>query len=228
MQVSHLIAKYAICYAIFFLITYFSKIQDGNKLFNSKGPVTNPAVLTGLQLAGILWLGIIPANIFPQHFLTVLFGKNFPGILQLCFLLMLIINVALLAGIQAEKRCNQITKEGTNFNLPPANFFLRYFIIRITFLAAYETWFRGYLLTDCVNQLGYTLAIAINVLLYAFLHLFSGKNEFWGSIPLGLLLCSICIWFGAAWPAIVIHIILAITYESALTRNFLNSKKVLA
>jgi membrane protease YdiL (CAAX protease family) len=88
-----------------------------------------------------------------------------------------------------------------------------YFIVRILFICAYETWFRGCLLNDCIIIFGKPLAIIINVGLYMILHLVNGKDEALACIPFGCLLCGISIWQNAAWPAMAIHLALTIPCE---------------
>jgi membrane protease YdiL (CAAX protease family) len=92
-------------------------------------------------------------------------------------------------------------------------FIINYFFARILFLAAYEIWFRGYLLTDCITGWGVLVAVIINIILYTLLHIVNGKNEMLACIPFGLLLCSLCVWTAAAWPAILLHIALTVSYE---------------
>ncbi len=98
-------------------------------------------------------------------------------------------------------------------------FIVGYFFIRILFICAYESWFRGYLLHDCITSLGEPLAILLNVSLYTLLHVVNGKEETLACIPFGLLLCGLCIWQGAGWPAVVIHLTLTITYETSFIRK---------
>src|SRR5204863_272627 len=89
----------------------------------------------------------------------------------------------------------------------------------LLFLSAYETWFRGYLLSDCIISFGVPVAILINIVLYSLLHIVNGKKEIVGCIPFGSLLCILCIWTNAAWPAILIHVALTISYEVHLVKR---------
>ncbi|MES1216208.1 MAG: CPBP family intramembrane glutamic endopeptidase [Bacteroidota bacterium] len=228
MQPLQLISKYAICYGIFFLLTYITKLNDGNKFFDQKGIVRNPGALAGLQIAGILWFGFIPANIFDESFISMVFGNHLPGLLKMSVLIMLVMNAIILSSTQSENEFIRIVTQKANNIFITRGFAYRYFIFRIVFLIAYEAWFRGYLLTDCVTAFGIPLAIFINVSLYTILHSFSGRKEIIGCIPFGILLCTLCTWFGAAWPAIIMHVALAFTYEYKLADKFLNPKNILA
>jgi membrane protease YdiL (CAAX protease family) len=228
MQTLQLVSKYAICFGVFFLLTFLSKLNDGSKLFDQKGVVRNSGALAGLQIAGILWLGIIPANIFNQSFLSVVFGNHSPGILKMIVFVLLTINTIVISATQAENEFVRIMSKKISNVFITKGFVCRYFIFRIIFLVAYETWFRGYLLMDCAASFGVAWAIVISVALYTLMHSFSGRKEILGCIPFGIVLCGICIWFGAVWPAIVLHAALAISYEFKLSNKFLNLKNIFA
>jgi len=228
MEPLQFIFKYAICYAVFFLLSFISKLNGGHKLFDQKGTVSNTGALTGLQIAGILWLGVIPANIFDQSFSSVIMGSGFPGALKLTVLILLIINAVIIAATQAENEFTRIESQKTAAGFFTKGFMYRYFTVRILFLIAYEAWFRGYLLRDCTISFGIIPAVLINVFLYMLVHCFSDRNEMWGCVPLGIVLCTMSIWFGGAWPAIVIHLALAITYEFKLSEKCLHLKNSFA
>ncbi len=98
-------------------------------------------------------------------------------------------------------------------------FIIAYFFIRILFICAYESWFRGYLLNASVISFGVPLAIILNVSLYTLLQMANGKEETVACIPFGLLLCILCIWCGAVWPSIIIHLALTIPYEISFTQK---------
>lgn len=76
-----------------------------------------------------------------------------------------------------------------------------------------RSWFRGYLLNDSIHDSGLALAIFINVIFYSLLHIVNGKDEVIACIPFGILLCCLCIWQGAVWPAIFLHLALTVPYE---------------
>jgi CAAX prenyl protease-like protein len=225
MEPLHLIAKYFICYSLFLLLTCISKLNDGHKLFDAKGPVRNPGILAGLHIAGILWLGIIPISILDHSFLQVVFGKKYPGWWQWLALFPLLTITITIAYAQAAKY-SFVNTAGNPLTLLNTPFVQKYFILRILFLVVYEAWFRGYLLTDSITWLGIPLAITLNISLYVLLHIFSGLKEMIACIPFGLALCGLAIWFGAAWPAIILHIAAAMMYETTLVKRFSNPVKV--
>jgi membrane protease YdiL (CAAX protease family) len=143
----------------------------------------------------------------------IVFGNNTPNILSLVIFLVLIVAVVFVAATQSKKAINELPNKGAAINILSTSFIARYVIARFIFLIVYEIFFRGYLLTDSIDQLGITLAIAINIVLYTLVHIFSGKKEIIGCIPFGLALCAVSILFKAVWPAIVLHLALSFTFE---------------
>ena len=104
--------------------------------------------------------------------------------------------------------------------------FLHWFIVlRILFLCGYELFFRGFLLFDCIQWLGIPWAITISTGLTVLIHVFNGKKEMWACIPFGIILCSCCIAVHAVWPAIILHIALAMSHELTLIAQFLTKLK---
>jgi membrane protease YdiL (CAAX protease family) len=220
MESFHIISKYAICYTLFFLLTWLSKSDKSDKLITRKGFTANPGMLLGLQIAGILWLGIIPLFIFHYSLPAILYGKQFPDtsmILTIVFVLLILIQIA---AMEAMKKIANLTIGENSWIHSNKKFISRYIILRILFLAAYEIFFRGYLLADSIHTLGLYGAIVLNVFLYTLLHIFCEKNEILACIPFGTLLCCLCIWTGAVWPAIIIHISFSLCYESMVMQNF--------
>ncbi|MGI8601175.1 MAG: CPBP family intramembrane glutamic endopeptidase [Chitinophagaceae bacterium] len=88
-----------------------------------------------------------------------------------------------------------------------------YLLIRVLFLVGYEFYFRIVLL-QAFYFLPIAYAVVINVILYSAAHAFSGKKEMIGSVPFGFALCLLTIIHQSVWPAIMLHIILCLPYES--------------
>jgi membrane protease YdiL (CAAX protease family) len=83
----------------------------------------------------------------------------------------------------------------------------------ILYLLAYEIMFRGVLLFTAFYAWGYWPAIIINVIIYSIVHIPKGKKETFGAIPLGFVLCIICLEYGNFWAAFIIHIAMALSNE---------------
>ncbi len=103
-----------------------------------------------------------------------------------------------------------------------------YFLLRVLFLLLYEYFFRGVLLFICIEAVGIVIAILINLSVYAMTHAYSDRREIIGTIPFGLTLCSLTILLHSVWPAIFIHLALAISHEIRLLSNhpFTSTKSV--
>ncbi len=83
----------------------------------------------------------------------------------------------------------------------------------ILFLVGYEFLFRGFLLHASLELLNPVAAIALNVTLYAFAHLYKGPEETFGAIPLGVVLCTLTIVTGNIWSAVILHSVMALSNE---------------
>jgi membrane protease YdiL (CAAX protease family) len=126
----------------------------------------------------------------------------------------------------AEKKFRASGSDITRNNTHSTTFIVLYFILRILFIAAYECWFRGYLLNDSIESIGLLWAIILNIVLYCVLHIVNGRAEVVACIPFGLLLCALCLWTGTVWPAIVIHLALTIPYEWSYLRKIKTPQKL--
>jgi len=82
------------------------------------------------------------------------------------------------------------------------------------YLLGYEFLFRGMLFLGLIPFFGLYPAIIINTVLYALAHLYKGKKETLGSIPLGITLCLITAQTETIWTAFAVHWIMA-------TNNFI-------
>lgn len=102
---------------------------------------------------------------------------------------------------------------------------LLYFSSRIVYLIVYEWFFRGLLLISFFHLLGVAWAVIINILLYVLAHFHKDRKEIISCIPFGLLLCLFTIWLQSIWPAIVIHLLIAIINEWPPVSRFLSQQK---
>lgn len=83
----------------------------------------------------------------------------------------------------------------------------------ILYLIGYEFIFRSLLLFTWLNALGAPTAIALNICIYALVHLPKGLKETLGSIPMGLILCLLVMAMHSFWPAVFLHASLALSNE---------------
>lgn len=96
---------------------------------------------------------------------------------------------------------------------------------RIAFLVSYEWFLRGLLLIESYRLVGFVNAVVINILLYALAHFHKDRKEIIGCIPFGLLLCAFTILAKSIWPAVIIHLFLAIRYEWRPIYHFITPQK---
>ena len=217
-MISKTLFFYVISYLFFLILLWTSKEKRGLRVFDDKGLADNLPMLIALHVGGIFLFGVIP--LISSHpgtfrFLNVdLAGRLSTWITVIMFILSLIITPRII-----KKKFSQLEENTPVYTSPGTPFYMVYFFIRFMFIGVYECWFRGFLLTDCIISFGIGWAILINVCLYAVLHIVNGKDEVIACIPYGLLLCTLCIWQGAVWPAVVIHLALTIPYELGFIRK---------
>jgi membrane protease YdiL (CAAX protease family) len=78
------------------------------------------------------------------------------------------------------------------------------------YLLGYEFLFRGILFLGLIPFVGLYPAVILNTILYALVHLYKGKKETLGSIPLGIVLCIITAQTQTIWTAFAVHWIMAV------------------
>ena len=61
--------------------------------------------------------------------------------------------------------------------------------------------------------MGFAAAMVLNTILYALAHLYKGRMETLGSVPVGVLLCYLTFLTGNIWTAVVIHCLMALSNE---------------
>lgn len=88
-----------------------------------------------------------------------------------------------------------------------------YLLLRGLFLIFYELLFRAILLQYCLVWMPVPLALSVNVVLYVGVHAFSTRQELWGSLPFGLLLCGLTLYAGSVLPAVLLHLLLGLPYD---------------
>ncbi|MCB9687256.1 MAG: CPBP family intramembrane metalloprotease [Alphaproteobacteria bacterium] len=92
----------------------------------------------------------------------------------------------------------------------------------LLYLAAYEFAIRGVLLMGVGQATGPQLATAVNVALYAAIHLPMGARETAASVPFGILCCAATLHSGSCWPPFVLHAIAAITNDTVRVRKLVS------
>ena len=81
------------------------------------------------------------------------------------------------------------------------------------YLWGYEMLFRGFLLFAFYHAFGVPMAITVNVVVYALVHIPKGLREVAGSVPFGVALCLITLSTGSFLAAFVLHTLMALSNE---------------
>jgi hypothetical protein len=208
------IAPYAFTFLVFFVLLQYCYAKNANRLINTNGLTGQPKLLIILHVGGIFLFGILP--FLSKHLSAVsIFNPDSFGSWS-TWLSFLAASIVLLASLRAVKKFNLHSGEAQPEIRLSNSFFTGYFFVRILFIAAYEIWFRGFLLNDSMMAFDPVIAIGLNLVLYVLLHVVNGKREMIGCIPFGLVLCFLCTWQNAVWPAIMIHLTLTISYEAGM------------
>ncbi|MDX9811837.1 MAG: CPBP family intramembrane glutamic endopeptidase [Bacteroidales bacterium] len=87
------------------------------------------------------------------------------------------------------------------------------------YIFGYEYFFRGILWFLCLDAFGFLPALAINLVLYAAVHVPKGRFMAIGSVPMGIILCLLSYYTGSFHAAFLIHAVMAVTTEIASAWN---------
>ena len=213
--------SYIITYGLLLLYYYFffRIVKSGYKksnghlkdILSGKGEA---AILFTRLLSGIFLLGFgtiiisINRNIDVEVFTLTWIDYSIP--------VWIIIVAAIIIGIlSAFKKIYPFNSSG---HLLPSYLPLSFVLVRTLFLIVYECFFRGVMLFVMIEDFGFIAAVIVNLILYALLHWFD-KKETYGSLLIGIVLCGVTIHYHSVWPAIIIHISLALSHEITLLIN---------
>lgn len=167
---------------------------------------------------GILLLGITPL-LFIKISYTYL---RIPAFTATSAILLLILSITIFsAGYAAAKK---FTFPGqADLSVKPA--LALYFPLRIFFLTGYELFFRGTLLPLLLTLFSVSVSVAITTFFYALMHAGNGNREWAGAIPFGLALCILTLKTESVWPAVCLHLLLAMSYEPIVIKKFFAANK---
>lgn len=180
--------------------------KDSLELLNRRTINTTPLMLLSLLLC--------LAN-HQNAFLNFSGNEKFAWITLLLSCLCFFISVY--SGLLARAKCAAIISTHETIG---------YLSLRIAGLIAYEIFFRGVLFGIFLQWFSVSVAIILNLFLYAIAHAFSSRREFLGSFLFGLVLCYITVLNQSIYPAVLLHLCLALPYETILlTKRQLLTKK---
>jgi membrane protease YdiL (CAAX protease family) len=198
-------------YSAMFGVSWYAYHKKSLKFFHDQGWAKQMNLLFLVMGTGILVWGFLPFFIWGTEFSgETIIGKNVLDTTQW----LLVTSLVILASIVGYSQSRKLQKKDILFVAPPTLLIVvLFFVFRISFLAAYEFWFRGIFLHDLILVFSTPMAIGINVLLYALIHYFAGPVEAWSSIAFGIILCLLVIYTGVVWPVILIHLVLSLSFE---------------
>ena len=198
---------------------FFKTVQTGFK--RSSGQLED--ILSGKGEPGILFTRLI-AGIFLLSAGTVTLSMKenidatifMPKYSDYDVSVWIIIAAAIIIGfLSAFKKVYPATNSHHSL---PSSLPLSYVLIRILFMIVYEFFFRGMMLFVMMEDFGPAAAVVINLILYTLIH-WLDKKERYGAVPMGIILCSVSIYYYSVWPAIIIHLSLALSNEITLLIN---------
>ena len=208
--------SYVITYGsmLFFYFLFFMAVSTGAK--RGSGKLKN--VLAGKADAGVLFTQLVSGLIFLGIGIIVLFEKRNINTAIVSFnfgfdhFLWILTIAAVLVGIlPVFKNINP----NNSSHFLPVYLPLSFILIRTLFLIVYEIFFRGVMLFIVIEDMAIILAIIFNLFFYMLVHWFH-KQERYGSLIMGIVLCSVAIYYHSVWPAIIIHLSLALSHEIGL------------
>lgn len=196
-------------YFMFFIAINTGAKKGSGKLKNVLAGKADAGVLFTQLISGIIFLGIGTIILFEKRNIdTAIISFNFRFDL---FVWLLTTTAFLVGTFSAFKKINP---NNSIHSLPPY-LPLSFILVRTLFLIVYEIFFRGVMLFIMIEDMGIVLAIILNLFFYMLVHWFH-KQERYGSLIMGIVLCSATIYYRSVWPAIIIHLSLALSYEIGL------------
>lgn len=206
------IITYALMF--FYYSLFFIAVSVGAK--NGSGQLKE--VLTGKGEAGVLFMRLIAGIFFLGIGSTVLFVKREldKNIIEIDwswnYIVWILTVAAAIVGILSAYK--KPRPDNSTYSLP-FHLPLSFVFTRTLFLIVYEFFFRGVMLFIMIEDLGTAMAIIFNLIFYMLVHWFD-KCERYGSLIMGIVLCALTIYYHSIWPAIIIHISLALSNEITL------------
>lgn len=202
-------------FMVYYFMTKSEKLKDRFvQKFGNKKALVRQVVFE--RLLGVLFFGILPLAT-----IVIFFEKGVSSygissgnlLLSLYWVLGLSPLLILMNYFNCKKEDNLAMYPQIRVNEWDTQLLLLSAFSWTAYLLAYEFMFRGYLLFVSVEYLGVWPAIALNIAIYALVHVPKGIKEAVGALPLGVVLGIITIQTGTIWVAFVVHVVLALSNE---------------
>lgn len=198
---------------------FFRTVQAGYK--KSNGHLKD--ILSGKGEAAILFTRLL-SGIFLLGFGTIIISIKRDIDIEIFTLIcndysisvwIIIVTASLIGILSAFKK---IYPSNNSLHSLPRYLPLSFVFVRTLFLIVYESFFRGAMLFIMIEDFGVVVAVLVNLILYVLLHWFDTRERY-GSVVMGIILCSVTIYYHSVWPAIIIHLSLALSHEITLLIN---------
>lgn len=198
----------SICFFTYFIVSYVYKHLGILKIDQA---ILKPKGIQKLNLKhgiGLVVFGLANLLMFPE--MKFLINKlSIPNVVTVTSLIVICLICAILSSKAFEKSNYQFS---TGLHKKRSDM-IGYLVLRLAFLWGYEFFFRGILFYEFLSISNLWLAITFTTILYVVIHLFDSKQEIYGAVPLGIVLCLFTYHTGSIWYAFIIHSTLSLTYE---------------
>jgi membrane protease YdiL (CAAX protease family) len=210
MRIAFVIVGTLAFFYLYFYIAHSSALK--NAVYkNSTGINRELRLFFFRKLAGIVFLGVIPAVLYVSllkgsfgrfGFTITHLSKNLFIILGLTFIiafLLFMVHKKNPGQNTLQIKTNQWNKSLFTLNILGWSFYL----------LAYEFLFRGVLLFECYESFGFWPAVAVNVTIYSAIHMVNGKDQAIGALFFGGLACYLTLTRGTVLIPLFMHIALS-------------------
>lgn len=209
------------CFITYFIISYQYKILNIRNLESALLSGNGLILINIKHLLGILVFGSGFYLLFSDYS-YLLHLPEFSGF-KIVLLFILTVVVSAIVSFKSVKKHIVDNKNYSQYNFNRAYL---YFAMRLVFLLCYEFFFRGVLFFTLLEWNGLGTAIFITTVLYMLIHVFDSKEEVFGALPFGIILCLFSYFTNSIWAAFLIHITLSGVYEVSIFNHLtLNSRK---
>jgi membrane protease YdiL (CAAX protease family) len=212
--VAIVIAGALLCFFMYYYIAHSGYLKQFTAKFNT-GIQQKLSLFFARKFSGVIFMGILPGILYYSMkgtqaiefgFTINKFAANLPTILVLSGIIIAILFIN--QKLNPSFNTLQINAENWTNSLFALNA-----LGWILYLVAYEFLFRGILLFECNEALGFWPAIAINVSLYAAIHMVNGKDQAIGALFFGTIACYLTLTRGTILIPVFMHITLSLTSD---------------
>lgn len=191
---------------------------------------SNLALFLFRKLTGFFILGVVPAILYfgLLNGSGDKFGVSFNHLIS-SFLLIagLVLLTAVILYFHHRRKPHMSTLQ-----LNPPEWSISLFVVNTLgwgmYLIAYEFLFRGILLFECFEVLGFWPAVAINVSIYSAIHMVYGKAQTIGAIVFGILACYFALSRETLLIPVFMHLSLSILSDYYSVRKLQKPEPVLS